>query len=128
MQILKILGRSFLATALLAGTMGVTLHSHYCMGRLVSVSANIESTDCNHDLPGDPAPCCEDTAQQLKVEQWVPVDFDFAIDRTLYSYESSLFYSYSLEASSIQTEGCRLAYDPPPNITDATVQFRVFLI
>lgn len=64
-----------LVMLLLFATTGITLSKHYCMGRLMSIEINDHAQGCQ-DEDEDKMPCCENTTEELKVEQLQKTVFD----------------------------------------------------
>ncbi len=58
----------FLVALLLFATTGVTVSKHYCMGRLMSIEINDHAKGCQ-DEGGNPMPCCENTTEELRLEE-----------------------------------------------------------
>lgn len=64
-----------LVMLLLFATTGVTLSKHYCMGRLMSVEINDHAQGCQ-DADENKMPCCENTTEELRIEQLQKTVFD----------------------------------------------------
>lgn len=81
---LKMIKKSFhivLALLLLAATTGVTMHKHYCMGRLKSVVVFEKADSCmlSKGLKGKECPkaCCEHEEQKFKVDNLNKASFEY---------------------------------------------------
>ena len=116
---------SFLALVLLLATTGVTLNKHYCMGRLKSVAINEVAKQCGE---GEKMPCCEDIAEELKVEEVSTTSFDFDASQDLYELAIINFVLKDSDADFASIFIPEIHTDPPPPDRDITVLVQKFLI
>ena len=130
-QILNI----FLALLLLLTTSGVTLHKHYCMGRLKNIAVFheakpcIEKADIDEKLKACAMHCCEDVEEELKVTELNKVVFGFDLTPSLHPLAvlTFLFIDFDL-LSFVGTHSSYLNYKPPLIDPDITVLIQSFLL
>ncbi len=99
------------------------------MGRLKSVAVFEHAQNCTGSNDKDPMPCCEDTSQELKVEEITTVGFDF--DATPDLFELAIVNHFLLKDISLileQTKPTLQFYDPPLPDRDIPVLIQSFLI
>ncbi|MEM8895525.1 MAG: hypothetical protein AAGC88_13170 [Bacteroidota bacterium] len=72
------IGLLFLTALLLFATVGVTISKHYCVGRLMSIEINDHTHGCEGEGE-EKMPCCEDTTEELRLEQIQKTTFDLDI-------------------------------------------------
>lgn len=118
-----------IALLLLVATTGVTLNKHYCMGRLKSVAIFASANPCSENGVPTPMPCCEDTSEQLKVDDLTKASFDFKGTTDL--YQIAVITYVLLEQNYLTLEEDKPAYynySPPLPDQDIRVLNQVFRI
>lgn len=99
------------------------------MGRLKSIAVFEHAQNCTGTDIQDPMPCCEDTSQELKVEEITTVAFDFDANPDL--FELAIVNHILLKDIEFTIEQDKPAYknyDPPLPDRDITVLVQSFLI
>lgn len=119
----------FLAILLLVATTGVTLNKHYCMGRLKSVAIFASANPCSENGVPTPMPCCEDTSEQLKVDELTKASFDFKGTADLYQIAAIAYVLLEQNYLSLdENKPAYYNYSPPLPDQDIRVLNQVFLI
>lgn len=85
---LRHIGNYFLAVSLLAATMGFRVSEHHCMGRVMDIAINQHADTCTEGDKDAAMPCCEDTQEDLRIEEITKVSFDFDAQTSLYALYS----------------------------------------
>jgi hypothetical protein len=117
----------FLAVLLLVATTGITLNKHYCFGRLQSVAVFTSANPCENGME-DPMPCCEDTSEELKVDELAKSSFDFKSSTELYLLAAITYVLLDDTYSSSDKQSKYYNYDPPLPDQDIQVLNQVFRI
>lgn len=80
MQVFRKIANTFLALLLVISTSGVTINKHYCLGFLKDISIFHEASSCmaemNMQEEDCPMECCEETSEQLLVDDFKQVVFE----------------------------------------------------
>lgn len=77
---LRTLAHIFLAALILFSSTGITMHKHYCLGELKSVSLYQKADTCNPDTDtaeNCPFHCCDDEVEQYKSDDFGKASFEF---------------------------------------------------
>ena len=127
MSLFRKIANTFLAVLLLVGTTGVTLNKHYCLGRLQSVAVFVSAKPCDTGME-DPMPCCEDTSEELKVDELTKSTFDFKSTTDLYLLAAITYVLLEDTYSSSDKQVKYYNYDPPLPDQDMRVLHQVFRI
>lgn len=99
------------------------------MGRLKSIAVFEHAQNCTGTDIQDPMPCCEDTSEELKVEEITTVAFDFDANPDL--FELAIINHILLKDIGFTIEQEKptfLNYDPPLPDRDIPVLVQSFLI
>jgi len=118
---------SFIAITLLVATTGMTLHKHYCMGRLKAVAINQHIDNCSGE-DKEPMPCCKDVAQELKVEEVTQTVFDFDSHPHLFQIACIQFFISTKFIPSEEKKHPSKHYPPPIPVADFQANYQVFII
>lgn len=97
------------------------------MGRLKSVAVFASANPCDNGME-DPMPCCEDTSEELKVEELTKSSFDFKSTTDLYLLAAITYVLLEETYFSSDTQVEYYNYDPPLSDQDIRVLHQVFLI
>lgn len=127
MSFFRRIANTFLAVLLLVATTGVTLNKHYCLGRLQSVAVFVNANPCDTGME-DPMPCCEDTSEELKVDEMTKSSFDFKSTTDLYLIAAITYVLLEDTYSSSYKQVKYYNYDPPIPDQDRQVLHQVFRI
>lgn len=120
----------FLALLLLLSTSGVTLHKHYCMGRLKNIAVFQEAESCIAKMGMERAmDCCEDVKEELKVTDLNKVSFGFSLTPQLHllAVIAYIFIDWDL-FSNVNRHFPYVNYKPPLIDPDITVLVQSFLL
>ena len=120
----------FLALLLLLSTMGVTMHKHYCMGRLKNVAFFHQAESCQNEMDMNSVmDCCNDTEEEFKVENLTKVvhEFDFSLNPGFTAVITYLLIDFDLRSSSI-TKALYQNYKPPLIDYDINILVQSFLL
>ena len=115
----------FLALLVLSGTLGVTLHKHYCGSMLVATSVATEAQCCDMDSEG--GDCCENESERFVVES------EFQMQLAVESPELLLadIVEIALVDEGLDTESAEFNSNykyPPPIASDIIVDVQSFLL
>ena len=122
-----------MAALLLTTSVGVTLHRHYCMGRLIDTSINHPAASCMSMMDmgdaSDAMGCCKDTVEEFKVDDLQKAHFDFNAtpDLNLLAVVTYVLVDYKL-FSTATTQKQFLNYKPPLIAQDVPVLVQSFLL
>ena len=87
----------------------------------------LEADKCG-DGAEDPMPCCEDTSEQLKVDDVVKVSFDFKSNFTPIQISFTQHFGEPILLPSSKVEEEYQFYDPPLPDPDLQIRYQIFLI
>lgn len=115
MHLFKKIANIALALLILASTAGITVHKHYCMGKVRNVALMHKADNClgesDMDMPFD---CCKDTVEEFKVDDLAKVDFNFDISPDLYLVTALAYYLLDLNLENrLSNQTAFLNYKPP---------------
>lgn len=126
---LKNISVTFLIGLMIMTNTGITLHKHFCMGRLMSVGYYEQAKNCAGGDFEDPMPCCEDTVDFIEIDDLTLSHFDFESTPDLYLFSISdptVIKSHSLTR---EANSRFINYSPPPLLkVSHRIDFQVFLI
>ncbi len=133
MQLLRQIFATFLALLIVVSSTGFTLHKHYCLGELKSMSLNQETNTCMSDMEAEgescPLECCERTVEELKLEEIQRVTFEQELTPPLKLV--SLVLYVALPSTLLQEPYLKQFYrnyHPPLIDEDIPVRIQSFLI
>ena len=120
----------FLALLLLLSTSGVTLHKHYCMGRLKNIAVFQEAKSCITKMGMERAmDCCEDVEEELKVTDLNKVSFAFSLTPQLHLLAAFTYVFIDWDLfSNVSLHFPYVNYKPPLIDPDITVLVQSFLL
>ncbi len=98
------------------------------MGRLVSVAINESASPCTENGKPIQMPCCEDTSQELKVDELTKSSFDFKSTTDLYLLAAITYVLLEDTYFSSDRQVEYYHYAPPLPDQDIRVLHQVFLI
>lgn len=132
MSIFKQIGNTLLIVILLMATTGVTMHKHYCMGRLKNVSFNEHAQSCMKLAGIDdscPMDCCKDTSESFKIDDLQIAGYDISLQT---NYHLLWQNSFNLEIPELLALDIirvnQFQYKPPLIVRDIPVQVQSFLL
>lgn len=132
MSLLKQIGNILLIVILLLATTGVTMHKHYCMGRLKNVSFYEEAHSCMKLAGMDdscPMDCCKDTSEEFRIDDLQTTSFDFTLQTQYHLlWTSSLTVDLPLLAFESRFFLQSHPYKPPLIVRNIPVQVQSFLL
>lgn len=99
------------------------------MGRLKSVALFVSASPCSENGVPTPMPCCEDTSEQLKVDEVTKVSFDFKSSSDLYQLAVISYVLLDYDLFSVENESPEYHnYSPPLPDENLMVLNQVFRI
>lgn len=123
-----------MALLLVASTIGITMHKHYCMGRLQEVSYFENGKHCMEmadmeDVDECPMKCCKDTSEEYKVDEMSTTSFEFDLHTDFHLISVLTFYLIDFDLiSSSDGHLAHLDYKPPLIEQDIPVLVQSFLL
>ena len=133
MQLFKKIAHLFMALLLVVATMGVTMHKHYCMGRVKDVAYFEKSKHCAEMIGMEqedcPMSCCKDTEQEFKVDDLSVTAFAFDLDTDFHLLNA--FTYLLLDFNVLTVPAHQVAYQnykPPLIEQDIPVLVQSFLL
>lgn len=98
------------------------------MGRLKSMALNVHAEQC-YEGEEEQMPCCKDVSEELKVEDFTPVGFDFDATPELFELAIVNFVVLQEIDFRVQSEKPHFQhYSPPLPDQDIPVLIQSFLI
>jgi len=110
--------------------MGVTLHTHHCMGRVKHMAINERALNCmgSEEMPMD-MDCCHDSEEELRIAEMTPVAFDIDLQPELIQVAiTSGSNSLDLQGDESYQQPKYHNYKPPLIDRDIPVVIQSFLI
>ena len=122
-----------MALLLVVATMGVTMHKHYCMGRVQDVAYFQESKSCADLLGMDeevcPPNCCKDTHEEFKVDDLSATAFSFDLDTDFHLLHAFTYLLLDFNVLTAPTHQVAYQnYRPPLIEQDIPVLVQSFLL
>ena len=121
----------FMSGLLLMASAGVTLHKHYCMGRLQNVAVFNQSEACDgmSEEMSRMMGCCHDTAEVLKIDDLKKVSEQIKIMPDLKLVVDLSFIAVDFDLPSVsELPTDYLHYKPPLIERNIPVLFQSFII
>ncbi len=122
-----------MAGLLLTASLGITLHKHYCMGRLKHIAVFEKAESCmgmmGKESEDCPMNCCKDTAELFKVDDLKKVSQSFNLTPDLKLLATTMFLLVDLDLMKHSDQvTANIHYKPPLPDRDIPVLIQSFLI
>ncbi|MEQ8471270.1 MAG: hypothetical protein RIC35_08790 [Marinoscillum sp.] len=124
-----------MAILLIAATVGITMHKHYCMGRLQEVSYFENGKHCmemaglDNENQECPMKCCKDTKEEYKVDEMNASSFEFDLHTDFHLISVLSYFIIELDLLKGSTDNFAYSkYKPPLIERDIPVMIQSFLL
>ncbi len=126
------IGSFALALLLLGGSIGATVHTHYCMGEIKDVALNGIAEACAMDKmveeKGVESMCCSETLEEYQLDDLNKVSFSYE-PPVLHAQEIQLLELAIVQSHDLLVKSPKyLFYKPPLIYLDIPIQVQSFLI
>ena len=133
MKVLRKLSNICLALLLMVATSGITINKHYCLGFLKDVTILHETTSCMAKMGLEeencPMDCCEETSQQVMVDDFQKVHFKSDLNPNLKLVAVISYFLTDFSAASNNSDPSHYQnYRPPLIEHDIPVMVQSFLL
>ena len=133
MRVLRKISNICLALLLMVATSGITINKHYCLGFLKDVTILHEATSCMAKMGLEeencPMDCCEETSQQVMVDDFQKGQFDSKLTPELKLVAVISYFLTDLSLNSTHTDLHHYKnYRPPLIEHDIPVMVQSFLL